>query len=169
MIAPHLLSAKMHCVEVRWRIRTTRAFVIGPEPRLILAVRARQDIEMTSLLVSFPEMLHRDVGVAESLLAEVPHVYGLRRLKPEGEPWAWGQENVDARPMLGGKPEDAAKASSQIRWHGGTVALVERMLTAHPYDFWCWRGRIAVPKGVSLGVIVRCEQSTICRVRMSGE
>lgn len=169
-LAPDMvrLAAKVHTVEAAWRLTSTRAVVIGPEPRLVLACRARRDVEVLLFRVDFPELASAE-GECESLLAQVPHVTGLRRLKPEGSPWVWGQEDVDARPMMpGGRPEDALSAPAQARWHGGTVEMLEHNVCCHPWDYWCWRGRIAVPKWASLGIIASSPRPTICRVTFAG-
>ncbi len=167
------MSAPVHSVAVAWRLANTRDIVVGPEPTLVLACRALRDVEVLHLLVSFPEFLNLASGAsdgprAESVLAQVPHVVGLRRLLPEGEPWVRGQEDVIAQPMISGKPEDLARAPAQVRWYGDTVDCFDHNVCAHPYDYWCWRGRIAVPAWASLGVIVRASKKTICRVKTSG-
>lgn len=169
-LAPDMVcyAAQVHQVQVAWRLANTRAVVIGPEPRLVLACRARRDVEALLFRVDFPELLTAP-GECESLLAQTPHVAGLRRLKPEGEPWVWGQEDVDAAPMMpGGKPEDALRAPSQARWHGGTVEMLEHNVCCHSWDYWCWRGRITVPKWNSLGIIASSPKPTICRVTFAG-
>lgn len=167
ILIPAKYRAKINVPEVRWRLANPSPVVIGPEPRLVLAVRARRDVEMLVSLTEFPTVLV-DGGIAEAVLVQVPHVVGLRRLKPEGEPWACGQENVLASAMFGGKPEDAASAPDQVRWWGGTVKCLEYIAVASPHNYWSWRGRVSVPKGLSLGVIVRCSVPTTCRVKMSG-
>lgn len=89
-------------------------------------------------------------------------------MKPELEPYVWGQENIDAAAMFGGKPEDQAKEPEQIRWWGGTVNCVEHNVNASPNIYWAMVGRVAIPKGLSLGIIVRCDVVTRCVARMAG-
>ncbi len=164
-------GASVHQVPVHWRLRNVDRIAIGPRPRLILSARARRDVELLFLRIDFLEFLYnpdmKDVS-AETVLVDVPHVTGLRRLKPEGEPHVWGQENVDAAPMFGGKPEDAADQPEQIRWYGGTVDLIEYNRDVAPNDYWVWRGRILIPKGKSVGLIVRASVPTCCRAQLAG-
>ena len=168
--APPQFLAKMQTIEVLWKLRNTERLVIGPEPKLILAVRARRDVELLHLRLDYPKMGDADAGgnVAEAVLVQVPHVYGLRRLKPKGEPYVWGQEGVDARAMFGGKSEDAAGKPEQIRWYGGTVPCIEYNRNAAPHIWWCWRGRVLVPKGLSVGLIVRADRPTLIRALLAG-
>ena len=168
MNCPAHYAAKMASVDVLWRLRNSRDVTIDSKPRLVLAFKAARDVEMTSLLVQYPG-LRVQKGRAEALLVAVPHIVGLRRLKPEGEPWVYGQEDQDAAPMFGGKPEDQAGPLAQVRWHGDTVQVIEHNSNPHPYDFWSWRGRVSVPKGFCLGVVIQCDIPTFCRVKLSGE
>ena len=170
---PDRLSAHCHTVEVAWRLLNTRRLVVGPEPRLVLAVRARKDVELLTLKVDYPELGHSDRAgaLAEAVLAEVPHVWGLRRLSAEGDGrLVWGQEDVAAAAMMpGGKPEDRAGAPEQIQWWGGAVRWpIELNQNYAPCIFWAWRGRVLVPKGASVGVIVRSSVPTVCYARMAG-
>lgn len=169
--APSIFSARMHAIEVHWKLRTSKALVIGPEPKLVLAARARrEDVELRFLRIDYPKMGNREAAgsVAEMVLALVPHAYGLRRLKPTGEPIVWGQEDVVARAMLGGRPEDAAGLPEQIRWHGGTVRAIEYNRNAAP-NIWCVCPiRMLIPKGLSVGLIVRADRPTLCRALLAG-
>ena len=168
---PTKLTAKVHQVEVCWRLKNTDWIEIGPAPVLVLAARARRDVELRTLRVEFPDFEGGQLqGKASSVLVQVPHVTGLRRLVPELEPYVWGQENVLASAMFGrrAKTEDKAHEPEQIRWWGGCVNCIEHNVNASPCIWWCWCGRIAIPKGASLGVVVRCDVVTRCRARMAG-
>lgn len=169
MAQPHAntLSAKMHSVEARWRLRTTEPVVIGPEPKLALSIRARRDVELLHMLLEFPQ-LGSEEGVAESVLAQVPHVVGLRRLRPEGEPWVSGQENIPRAALIGGADEDLAQVPTHLRWWGGEVQAIEYNRNPSPYTWWCWRGRVLIPRGLAVGVIARSSAPTICRAKMAG-
>lgn len=166
---PLLLSAKMHAVEVHWRLCNTCPVVVGPTPRLVLALRAKRDVELLTLRVDYPEYATAD-GRAEALLCRVPHVYGLRRLEPEGEPRVWGQEDVDAAPMVApdALPVDAVAGVQEVRWHGDTVTGQIHNVNASPAVFWAWRGRVSVPRGVSVGIIVRADRPTVARAKLCG-
>lgn len=168
-MTPAKYAAKVHQVDVAFRVMTTREVTVGPEPRLVMAMKARKDVEVLLVRVDFPALLMQAEGMAESVLASVPHVTGLRRLKPDGSPWVWGQEDVAAAAMMpGGKPEDLAREPAQVRWWGGTVQALEHNVCRAPNDYWCLRCRVAVPRGLSVGVIVRADRTMPCRVRISG-
>ncbi len=169
IIPPSAWAARVHQVEVRWRVANATTVIVGPEPRLVLAVRARRDVEALLVRVYFPSLLHQAEGYGESVLAAVPHVTGLRRLKPEGEPWVWGQEDVAAAAMFSSdRPEELARAPEELRWWGGAVECIEHNVCHAPNDYWCLNQRFGLPKGLSLGVIVRADRFMPCRVRMSG-
>lgn len=173
-LPPHLtkLGAPMHTVEVRWQMCNVERLVIGPEPKLVLAVKARRDVELLTLRVDYPRMGHADMAgqYVEAVLMQVPHVTGLSRLRPHrgSEPWVWGQEDVPASCMFGGKPEDAATAPEQIRWYGATVPCIEYNRNEAPNIWWCWRGRVSIPRGLSVGVIIRASTYTPCRAMLAG-
>ncbi len=166
------LSAPMHSVQVCWQMRNIERLVIGPEPRLVLAVKARRDVELLTLRVDYPRMGHADMAGqhCEAVLVQVPHVAGLCRLRPHrgSEPWVWGQEDVLASAMFGGKPEDAATAPEQIRWYGATVPCIEYNRNDAPNVWWAWRGRVSIPRGLSVGVIIRASVPTVCRAMLAG-
>lgn len=173
---PGKLTAKVHSVDVCWRLKNSDWVTIGPEATLVLAVWARRDVELRTVRVEFPDLGpegntrpdHAIVGNAESVLVQVPHIIGVRCLKPELEPYVFGQENVAASAMFGGKPEDQATTAQHIRWWGGTTNVIEHNVNASPNIYWAYVGRVAIPKGCSLGVIVRCNVPTRCRARMAG-
>jgi hypothetical protein len=164
------LAGKMHTVEALWKLKNSERLVITPAPLLVLAVRARRDVELLHLRVDYPELGNADMAgaVAEAVLVEVPHVVGLRRLRPEGEPYVRGQEGIPAAAMFGSKPEDRAGQPEQVRWYGGTVRAIEYNRNAAPNIWWSWRGRVLVPKGRAVGLIVRCNQPTTCRALLAG-
>lgn len=160
MLSRHKLRAKVHQVQVAWRVATTREITVGPLPRLVLAVHARRDVELLLVRVDFPALLNGE-GRGEPMLAEVPHVTGLRRLRPDGEPWVYGQEDIAARGL-------EFLAPDLIRPWGATVREGLHCVVASPHDYWCLRCRVSVPKGLSVGVIVRADRVMPCRVRISG-
>lgn len=157
---PELLSAKMHQVEVVWRLRTTREVVIDPTPRLVLAVRALRDVELLTLRVDYPDLGYVP-GEAEALLAVVPHAAGQRVLKPEGEPWVDGQEDLAA-------PPEGVGPVSEIRWWGDSVETLVHNVNRHPAIYWVYRGRVEIPKGLCVGLIVRASVPTVCRAKLGG-
>ncbi len=164
-------SAQCHTVQVHWRLANTGRLVIGPEPKLVLAARARRDCELLTLRIDYPRMGHPDVtgATAEAVLVQVPHVVGLRRLQPDGEPWVYGQEGVDAARMLRShRPEDLASAPEEVRWYGDTVNCLEHNVNRAPCIWWAWRGRVSIPRGLSVGVVVRSDVTTVCRAFMAG-
>lgn len=165
------LGARVHTVEVLWRLENPGRLVIGPEPRLVLACRARRDVELLTLRVDYPRMGDADAAgnAAEAVLVEVPHVAGLRRLRPSGEPHVWGQENVAAAPMFSStRPEERADQPEEIRWYGATVRCLEYNRNAAPNIWWAWRGRVSIPKGKSVGVIVRADRPAVARAFLAG-
>lgn len=166
-------TAKVHEIATTWTVANTRDVVIGPEPRLALAVRARRDAEFRRLFVSYPEFAQPEkIGlVAYGVVLTVPHVSGQRRIKATGDTRiVWGQEDIAAAAMMpGGKPEDLATEPSAIQWWGGlTQWPLDINYNIAPCDYWCYPQRILIPKSCSLGVIVRCDQPTICRAKMAG-
>ncbi len=163
MLSPEKLRAKMHSVECRWRLRTTRQVVIGPEPRLVLALRALRDVELRFVRVDFPD-LALSSGEAESMLAEVPHVVGLRTLRAEGEPWVDGQEDAaDAFDML-----SAIGPLKEQRWDGRTIELITHNVNRHPASYWVCALRAHVPQGLGVGLVIRADRATVCRAQLAG-
>lgn len=157
-------AAKMHQVEVAWRLRNTRQVVIGLAPKLVLALRARRLVVLKLLKVEYPDLRVTE-GVAHAVLAQVPYVTGKRQLKPEGEPWVIGQEEVaEGDPLL-----DRIGPVSEERWHGGLVQALLANDNAHPNDYWAFGGRVVVPKGCSVGLIVSATVPTVCRAKFAGE
>ncbi len=166
-------SAKCHTVEVHWRLRNTARLVISSDPLLVLAAHARRDVELLTLRVDYPRMGHADMAGtrAEAVIVQVPHAVGLRRLRPDraGEPWVWGQEGVGAARMLRShRAEDLAGAPDEVRWHGYTVSCLEHNVNRAPCIWFAWRGRISIPKGHSVGVVVRCDRPTVAEAFLAG-
>jgi hypothetical protein len=165
LAVPNKLGAKFNPPLTTWRLLNTDGVIVGLQPRMVLACRARRDVELLWLKAQYEVS---SGATFEAVLVQVPHVAGLRRLKPEGEPHVWGQENVNATPMFGGRVEDAALGASHVRWNGETVQIVERNVCVPPYDYWGLRCRISIPKWATVGVIVRADKPSVCRVEMKG-
>lgn len=163
MLPPEKLRAKMHTVEVTWRLRNTRQVVIGPEPKLVLALRANRDVTLKFVRIDFPELARVDSS-AETVVAEIPHVVGLRVLRPQGEPWVDGQEDQDGAALL-----QEADPLKEQRWDGRTINLLTHNVNRHPANYWVCVLRAYVPKGLSVGLLVRASQPTVCRAQMAGE
>lgn len=161
-MTPPRFAARMHQVEVAWRLKNTDRVVVGPEPRLVLALRARRDVVLRLLRVDYPGLRSAE-GVAHAVLAEVPHVVGRRRLAPEGEPWVWGQEAAAEGAGL------AAGPVREERWDGSLVKALLNNHNAHPNDYWTWGGRVVIPKGANVGLVVSADRPTVCRARFAGE
>ena len=169
--AQQMWAAPLRAVEVRWKLANPGRLVIGPRPRLVLAARARRDVELLHLRVDYPKMGDADARGqhAEAVLVQVPRVAGLRRLRPEGEPWVQGQEDVLASAMFDSRrPEERASDPDHIRWSGALQPVLDYNRNDAPCVWWAWRGRVLIPRGLSVGLIVRASAPTVCRALLAG-
>ena len=132
-------------IEVAWLLKNSEPIVIGPEPRTVLQLHALHDAEIVTVHVLFLGMT--EGGEAETVLVQQPRGRRRRKLRPEGEATVVGVQDLQG---------------------GLTAEPLDFNTCKHPHDFWQRCGAIRVPRGLSVGVVVRANQKGLCRATLGG-
>lgn len=142
----HKLAAPVQSIERHWELRSSR-IVVDATPRVVLHVQALQDVEARALRARFHGL---GQGVGESLLVVLPQVHGVRQLRPTGERWVIGRQDLAV-------PEGAGEALAHNHCRGDLG-----------YDYWSFAGSIEIPRGLCVGLVARSSTPCECEVRLGG-
>lgn len=134
--------------QVRWKLTTPGHVVIGPRARTALQVEALRDCQVRVVTVLYPGIPAG--ATAEALLVAQPRGEGRATVLPEGDTLAVGREDLD-----------------QV-WPAGEDEVLEYNRCEAPHDFWGLSCVLDVPRGLCVGVVLRCGTPAAAKVIVGG-
>ncbi len=141
-------------LQVEWLVENDRDIIVGPVPKTVLQVEARQDLLIKTWRILFPQPERLDAWCE---CVQVLPITGRRHLPSQH---LSGSRRLIARqdipPMI-------------FEAEGVPVEPLAWLAVRDPQDYWQFAGTVPLWNGQCVGLVVRTRSPTICRAMMGGK